>query len=96
MGKVIWSPTAYKDIDLVAEYIAKDSLDRASQFVSKLVKQTDQLKSFSKAGRRIPEINENSKREIIYGSYRIMYRIVTNGDVWITGIVHGSKDWKPK
>ena len=44
MGKVIWSPTAYKDIDLVAEYIAKDSPDRASQFVSKLTEKTDQLK----------------------------------------------------
>ena len=66
MGKVIWSPTAYKDIDLVAEYIAKDSPDRASQFVSKLTEQTDQLKSFPRAGRRIPEINENSMREIIY------------------------------
>lgn len=96
MGKVIWSPTAYKDIDLIAEYIARDSVERAALFVTKLMEQTDKLKTYPKAGRKIPEMNEISKREIIYGSYRIMYRIMQNGDVWITGVIHGARDWKPK
>ena len=35
MGKVIWSPTAEKDVDLIAEYIARDSIDRAALFYNK-------------------------------------------------------------
>ena len=95
MGKIVWSPTAYKDIDLIAEYIAKDSLDRATSFIKKIIEQTDKLKSYPKAGRKIPELNDESIREIIYGSYRIMYRLLKNGDIRITGVVHGARDWKP-
>jgi plasmid stabilization system protein ParE len=95
MGKVIWSPTAHNDINLIAEYIARDSEERASLFVTKLIEQTDKLKTYPRAGRKIPELNETSKREIIYGSYRIMYKIIKNGDVWITSVVHGARDWQP-
>ena len=95
MGKVIWSPTAYRDIDSIAEYIARDSIDRASLFVIELIKKTVMLEKFPRAGRTIPEMKDRTKREIIYGSYRIMYRILKNEDVRITGIVHAARDWKP-
>jgi len=39
-----------------------------------------------KVSRVIPEISEPSCREIIYGAYRVMYRLVNN-DVWITCMV---------
>jgi plasmid stabilization system protein ParE len=42
----------------------------------------------------IPEIGHPDCREIIYGAYRIMYR-VQDEDVWITGVVHGARDWNP-
>ena len=97
MGKVIWAPTAYKDIDLIAEYIARDSIDRAAFFVTNLMKQADHmLDSFPKSGRIIPEMNDESLRELIYGPYRIMYRIKQNGDVRVLGVVHGARDWKPE
>ena len=95
MGKVIWSPSALDDIDAIAEYIARDSIDRAALFVTRIFETTDQLQKFPLSGRVIPEICDQSCREIIYGSYRIMYRIEGN-DVWITGVVHGAKDWKPE
>jgi addiction module RelE/StbE family toxin len=96
MGKVIWSPTAFTDIELIAEYIARDSINRAAHFVSELIEQTDKLKTFPKAGRKIPELNDDTMREIVYGAYRIMYRIIENDDIRITGIDHGARDWKPK
>ena len=95
MGKVIWSPTALEDVDSIAEYIERDSIDQASLFVIRLIGATDRLQNFPLSGRIIPEIGNPSCREIIYGSYRIMYRLYENA-VWITGIVHGSRDWHPK
>ena len=35
MVKIIWSPDALQDIDLIAKYISKDSSNRASMFVEK-------------------------------------------------------------
>ena len=92
MGKVIWSPSALEDVDSIAEYIARDSVDNASLFVTRLIEATDQLQNFPYSGRIIPEIDNKMCREIFYGSYRIMYRI-ENNDIWITGVVHGSRNW---
>lgn len=94
MGQVIWAPSALDDIDAIAEYIARDSESRAALFVSRIFEITDRLQEFSLSGRVIPEIGDQSCREIIYGSYRIMYRIEGNA-VWITGVVHGARDWRP-
>lgn len=94
MGKVIWAPSALDDIDAIAEYIARDSVYRASLFVSRIIEAADRLQEFPMSGRVIPEIGEQSCREIFYGSYRIMYR-VEGSDVWIAGVVHGARDWRP-
>jgi len=95
MAKVIWAPSALDDIESIAEYIAKDSVEMASLFVSRLFDATDHLENFPFSGRIIPEINNPDCREVIYGSYRIMYR-VENNEVWVTGVIHGARDWKPE
>jgi len=94
MGKIIWAPSALQDVDSIAEYIARDSIDRAALFVVRLIEITDRLQNFPFSGRVIPEIGDESCREIIYGAYRIMYRI-DKSDVWITGVVHGARNWAP-
>ena len=94
MGQVIWSPSSLEDIEQVAQFIARDSSDQAALFVGRLIDATDRLASVPLSGRIIPEIGHPDCREIIYGAYRIMYR-VQGEDVWITSVVHGAQDWKP-
>ena len=51
-----------------------------------------QKKFFFESGRIIPEIGNENTREIVYGSYRIMYEI--RGEiVYITQIFHSSMDF---
>ena len=92
MGKIIWAPSALKDIESIAQYIARDSVDQASLFISRVIEMTDQLEDFPQSGRIIPEIKNGNCRELIYGAYRIMYRI-NKREIWITGVVHGARDW---
>src|SRR5216110_6196 len=66
---------------------ARDSADQAALFVGRLIEATDRLGSIPLSGRIIPEIGHPDCREIIYGAYRILYR-VQGEDVWITGVVH--------
>ncbi len=94
MAKIIWAPSALKDIDSIAEYIERDSVDEAALFISRIIELTDQLEYFPESGRVIPEIKNKNCRELIYGAYRIMYRIVKR-EVWITGVIHGARDWHP-
>ncbi len=37
MGKVIWSPSALKDAESIAEFIARDSVSRAALFIHRLI-----------------------------------------------------------
>ena len=92
MGKIVWAPSALKDIESIAKYIERDSVDQAALFVSRVIDMTDQLELFPFSGRVIPEINNQNCRELIYGAYRIMYRI-TKREIWITGVVHGARNW---
>ncbi len=92
MGKVIWAPSALKDIDAIASYIERDSVDQASLFVTRIIEMVDQLQDFPQSGRIIPEIKNTNCRELIYGAYRIMYRIVKQ-EIWITGVTHASRNW---
>ena len=94
MGKIIWAPSTLKDIDSIAEYIERDSPEQAALFVARIIGMADQLEDFPLSGRVIPEINDEHHREIIYGAYRLMYRI-TPREIWITGVVHGARDWHP-
>ncbi len=95
MGDVVWAPSALDDVDAIAAYIARDSADQAALFVERLLAAADRLAGFPRSGRVIPEINDPSCREIVYGAYRMMYRI-EGDDVWITGVVHGARDWHPQ
>ncbi len=69
MGKIIWAPSALKDIESIAEYIARDSEEQASLFVLRVIEMTDHLSNFPFFGRMIPEIENKLCREVIYGSY---------------------------
>lgn len=94
MGKIIWAPSALKDIDEIAAFIERDSVDQSALFVTRIVELADQLEFFPESGRIIPEIKNKDCRELIYGAYRLMYKVVKK-DVWITGVTHAARNWHP-
>lgn len=94
MAEIIWAPSALEDIEKIAQYIARDSEEQAFLFVRRLLSSVKRLEDFPDSGRIIPEIGRPNNREIIYSNYRIMYKLSEN-EVWITGIIHGSMDWEP-
>ena len=46
-----------------------------------------------RCGRIVPELENPELREVIYGNYRIVCRIVgANDDIEILAVVHGARD----
>ena len=76
MVKVIWTESAIADLNDIGEYIAKDSIRYAELTVTNLFDSTDILETHPKAGKKVPEVNDESFRELIRGSYRIIYNVV--------------------
>lgn len=88
--KIIWSPLAIDRASEIAEYIAIDKPSAAETWVALLFSKVDQLASSPKSGRMVPEIGDEQFRELIYGNYRIIYRIEKK-QVSILTVRHGKQ-----
>ena len=73
--KIIWSPLAIDRASEIAEYIAQDKPSAAVNWINTVFSKVEQLKASPEIGRPVPEIRSNQFRELIYGNYRIIYRI---------------------
>jgi len=94
MVKLIWTDTAINDLGDIADYIAESSEKYARITVKKLFERTEILKTFPKAGRIVPEKNEENVRELIEGNYRIIYEIASEYQINILSIHHSARDIK--
>jgi toxin ParE1/3/4 len=73
--KVIFSPRAIQDLSEVVRYISFDDPRAAERFGYALIDASLSLKSLPERGRFVPEFADGITREIIYGSYCIVYRV---------------------
>jgi toxin ParE1/3/4 len=73
--KIIWSPLAVDRVSEIAGYIAQDNPVAAESWINTVFKKVENLKAHSESGRIVPETNNNTIRELIYGNYRIIYRL---------------------
>ena len=78
MVKLNWHSFAKGDLIQIYNYIYIDSIYYAIKTINEITKTTDNLENFPYMGIKIPEFNEEDKRELIYKSYRIIYEIQLN------------------
>lgn len=88
--KIIWSLKSVENLEDISNYISKNSPLYAPVFVQKIISSVDRLSDFPFSGRKVPEFDDDKIREIIFHSYRIIYR-VNNNNVEIILVIHGSK-----
>ena len=90
--KVIWSPRAVARAAEIATYIAADRPDAAAEWVDALFAAVAGLKKHPKRGRRVPEVDRPTIREVLHGRYRIIYRVDPRQIVILT-VRHGRREW---
>jgi len=73
--KVVWSPLALEKLEATAKFIALDKPSAADKWVNDVFDRTDLLGSQPELGRKVPELLGSNYREVIFGSYRIIYKI---------------------
>lgn len=88
--RVDWSRRALRDLESIAEYIAADSPTYAGIVVKNVVNQTKTLAKFPRAGRKVPEFDDENIRELLIYSYRIIYRLQAD-TVMIAAVIHGKR-----
>ena len=88
--EVIWTDPAWDDLENAADYIAQDSEFYAAAFVREIKEAAASLSSFAERGQVVPEFGDESIRELLVRSYRLVYRI-SEKHVYILTLIHGAQ-----
>ena len=91
MAEIVWSPSSIKDINAIAEYIAKDSLIAAKNMVELFFQKAEILSRFPHYGKQVAETKNSFLREILVGRYRIIYEVFSEDQVYILTVHHQSR-----
>ena len=70
-----WSEQAIADVEEIRRFIARDAPAFAELFVDRIFEAVERLADFPLSGREVPEFLRSDLREIILGSYRIIYQM---------------------
>ena len=92
MVRVRWTDIAVENLSDIGDYIGKDSIKYAKIVVKSLFSSTNILKQHPFIGRIVPEFNNPKIRELIRGSYRIIYRLIDEKHIDIITIHHSAKN----
>ena len=91
MVKVEWTDFALENLIAIGDYIERDSYFYAQRMVNSLFDSVDILEQHPLAGRVVPEFNNRVIRELIRGSYRIVYKLVSKTDIDIVTVHHSAR-----
>lgn len=89
--RVIWSDDTVEDLQQISDYIARDSGHYSRVVVRRILESTRRLSRYPRIGRVVPEVGDESFREILVYSFRVIYR-VDEHRVTIEAIAHGKQD----
>jgi toxin ParE1/3/4 len=73
VADIVWRPQAISDLEALEAYYEQVAPDFAPLFVAAIFETTRRLMDFPRAGRVVPEIGNESIRELLYRQYRIIY-----------------------
>ncbi len=91
---VLWTETAFKDLEAIVDYISLDSKVAATAVYTRIKDKITSLVSFPLRGRIVPELqfhNIVTYRELIVSPWRIIYRIERDA-VYILSVFDGRRN----
>jgi addiction module RelE/StbE family toxin len=90
MAQVRWTPQAADDLEAICLFIARDATQLAAIFAERVLRATDRRASYPRMGRVVPALAIENIRELIVGSYRVIYQ-VRKDKVHLLTLHHGAR-----
>ena len=87
---VRWSKGASADLKAINRYIARDKPLAAKSWVRRIARCADLAAEMPLAGRVVPEFGRRDVREVFLRSYRIMYRVESDG-IFVLTVFEGHR-----
>lgn len=85
--KIVWTPLALERVSDIARYIARDKPSASAKWVKELFRLVGRLSRQPQSCRVVPELNRPDIRELIHGSYRVIYKVTD--EIHILTVRHG-------
>lgn len=92
--KVVWSPLGDEQVDEVVFNSAADDRTAALAWLDEMFERVASLARFPDSGRTVPELQRDDMRELLVGSYCVIYRRKADV-VEIATICHGARQLDP-
>ncbi|MEI8047688.1 MAG: type II toxin-antitoxin system RelE/ParE family toxin [Bacteroidota bacterium] len=81
MARLNWTEQSIDDLLNIAEFISKDSVKYAVIQIRRIRERARILKTQPFLGRIVPEMNNDSTRELILGNYQIIYKFISEEEL---------------
>ena len=91
MVEIKWTDFAIENLNDIGDYIEKGSFKYAEIVVNYLFDSVEILEQHPLAGRMVSEFNDTNIRELIRGSYRVVYKILNENRIDILTIHHSAQ-----
>jgi plasmid stabilization system protein ParE len=88
---LFWTDRAQADLAAIRAFLEVDSPHYAAVIVRRLLHAVDRLQDFPQSGRMVPEYANPAIREVVLRPYRIVYRIVSEQEVYVLTVHHGAR-----
>ena len=88
--KVHWTARAEARLDAIHAYIAQDNPAAALRVVQQILRRSWQIAAFPNSGRRVPDYARDDVRELIEGSYCIVYRLLADR-IDVLAVMHNAQ-----
>lgn len=88
--RIVWSARAASQLEAIVEFIAAGSLVEARRFAARVLQRVESLASHPTLGGWVIEDESRRYRELLQGSYRIIYR-ATDEMVFIVAVRHAAR-----
>ncbi len=90
MARLIWTARCLDDLERLIQFIEHDAPVAACRFAERIIDRVEMLQINPRLGGFLSEDDTRKYRELIKGSYRIIYRI--EGDtVYLVAVHHAAR-----
>ena len=90
MNAVSWSEPALDDVRALSAWLSRDSTALSSQVVERIFDAVEQAIPFPRIGRVVAEVGDESIRELLFRTFRIVYRSEGN-EIVVLSVLHGGR-----
>jgi len=90
LAKVVWTQEAERWLLKIHDYIVLDSPVNAFNVVQSIYQRAQVLQQFPQLGQAYRSASGRELRILLWGHYRIVYRLMPNDEVHVIGVFHGA------